>query len=51
MRGRVVELSATAFVALVEASLELSAELSLLELRAGGDFGEVVVVVETLDGV
>lgn len=37
------------FTALVEASLELSAELSLLELRAGGVFGDADDVAETRD--
>lgn len=41
--------SAGVLTALVDASLELSAELSLLELRAGGVFGVVADddVVET----
>lgn len=44
---RLAGVSTGVFTALVDASLELSAELSLLELRAGGVFGDADDVDET----
>lgn len=45
---RLAGVSTGVFTLLVDASLELSAELSL-ELRAGGVFGDADDVVETRD--